>query len=130
MEQLKRLRNVQALWCDSWSDGPVTGIALHEGRQHWFRAIFDERTDDWTAPRQFELVALSDEEIAREREMHKEFEQQVSTHYCFHLEKNQRFVKPYWDKTGFWEKFPPRHDAYRDRPVVGWFEEDDLIGWR
>lgn len=129
MEPLNRLRNLQALWCDSWWDGPVTGIALHEGREHWFRAIFDDKADDWASPRRFELVVLTDHELAAEQMMHLAFEQ-VSTHYCFHLEKSQRFRKADWDKTDFWEKFPPRPNAYAGHLVVGWFDENDLLGWR
>ncbi len=77
MAQQSRLRNLQALWCDSWWDGPLTGIAGYEGREHWFRAIFDDSGDDWTSPRRFELVALTDEEIAAERQIHLVFEEQV-----------------------------------------------------
>ena len=84
----------------------MTGILLHEGREYWFRAIFDDKADDRTTRRRFEPVALTDHELAAERMMHHAFEQ-VTTHYCFHLEKSQRFVKADWDKTDFWEKFPP-----------------------
>jgi hypothetical protein len=68
--QQKRLRNLQALWCDSWWDGPIAGIAAYEGREYWFRAIFDESVDDWTSPRRFELVALTDGEIAEGGQRH------------------------------------------------------------
>jgi len=44
------LSPVTVLWITDWWAGPVERMASYQGRDCWFRAIFDEKADEWTAP--------------------------------------------------------------------------------
>ena len=50
------LRPVTIVWVDDWWDGPVEGMATYQGRDCWFRAIFDTEADEWTSPRRCRLL--------------------------------------------------------------------------
>ena len=41
------------LWVSNWRDGPVEGMASYQGKDCWFRAIFDE----WHQPLSASQVA-------------------------------------------------------------------------
>jgi hypothetical protein len=64
------LRPVTIEWVTDWWDGPVEGMASYQGRDCWFRAIFDTEADEWTSPRRCRLYELSPDERDRMREQH------------------------------------------------------------
>ena len=78
---------MKMLWHVDFYDGPLAGAVLHEGRIHWFRC------KDWypSDKRQFEILALSDEEIAAESDNHALFVKYVGSH-CDYDQNNNRCV--------------------------------------
>jgi hypothetical protein len=48
-----------------WHDGPLRGVADHEGRPHYFFRCWDMETDEWTDV--FGLVPVSEEELHMDR---------------------------------------------------------------
>jgi hypothetical protein len=87
---------VMVLWIDDWWDGPVEGMASFEGRDCWFRAIFDAEEDEWTSPRRCRLYELSDDERTRLWAMHRRWEEFAGGNSCFHDNAPDPALKPGW----------------------------------
>ena len=69
------LTGVTIVWVTGWWDGPVEGMATYQGRDCWFRAIFDAEADEWTSPRRCRLFELSPDERDRLWSWHRLREQ-------------------------------------------------------
>ena len=76
------LRPVTIVWVTGWWDGPVEGMASYQGRDCWFRAIFDTGADEWTSPRRCRLYELSPDERDRLRDRHRFREQHADRSTC------------------------------------------------
>ena len=63
------------MWVTDWWDGPVEGMASYQGRDCWFRAIFDAEADEWTSPRRCRLFELTPDERDRLWSWHRLREQ-------------------------------------------------------
>jgi hypothetical protein len=78
------LRPVTIAWTTDWWDGPVEGMATYQGRDCWFRAIFDTEADEWTSPRRCRLYELSPGERDRLWARHSRWEQHGGGNNCHH----------------------------------------------
>jgi hypothetical protein len=60
------LDGVRLLWHADYWDGPLAGLARHNGQDYWFEVeVFD--WDDPPAERRYLLYSLTEEELAEER---------------------------------------------------------------
>ena len=59
-------------------------MASYKGSDCWFRAIFDDVADEWTAPRRCRLYQLAPDERQRLWAEHREWEQHVGGNSCYH----------------------------------------------
>lgn len=125
MNELREGVDIWIRWFLAFYDGPVTGIAEHEGRKVWFDCR--NGRGDWDMYcRTYRVFALTDEQIAREVERHAEFDRCVGTHTnCVYEGVRRRRVdreplQPNWRD---WYAQP--HEAiarteYNANPI-GWF---------
>ena len=88
------LRPVTIVWVDDWWDGPVEGMASYQGRDCWFRAIFDTGADEWTSPRRCRLFELTPDERDRLWSGHRRREQHAGAGNCFHSGAPDPALKP------------------------------------
>ena len=91
------LRPVTIVWVTDWWDGPVEGMATYQGRDCWFRAIFDTGADEWTSPRRCRLYELTPDERERLRARHRLWEQHVGGNCCYHPDAPDPALKPGWE---------------------------------
>lgn len=131
------------LWETNHWDGPLSGVALYQGRKVWFEHIewggyqfsdetmFSEdldRSSRYYVPRTFGLYELTPRELALQEEIHRRFQQCVGYHWDHdskvaksalkgNEEKRKQFYE--WMKT-----VPPRQ--YTDRPEMAHFREDQF----
>jgi hypothetical protein len=108
------------LWHSGWYDGPLNGIALCDGREHWFEAVDFEHAP---AVYRYELYPLSDDEIEHEREIHACFREHVGGHTDYD-ENGKRIwgeLRPREQWQRFYDTYPPGTAvrSYRDRDPVG-----------
>lgn len=116
MEQLK---GVQVLWLDGYDTGPIAGVALYNGTEHYFKAVFDEARDEWTDPRRFLLYAMDGPEIAEAWEKHRFFEEKASTRDCFHEGRSDPVLRPEDQRQEFYNRYPPKPQEFGS--PVGYF---------
>jgi hypothetical protein len=88
------LRPVTIVWVSDWRDGPVEGMATYQGRDCWFRAIFDAGADEWTSPRRCRLFELAEDERQRLWTWHLPWEQYAGGGSCFHPEAPGPALRP------------------------------------
>jgi hypothetical protein len=88
------LSPVTVLWVTDWWDGPVEGMASYQGRDCWFRAIFDEEADEWTSPRRCRLYELTDGEGQRLWARHRRWEELAGGNSCYHDDAPSPDLKP------------------------------------
>jgi hypothetical protein len=67
------VRGVEIEFRVDWYDGPVSGVATHRGQARWFEA--EPGFDPDVRTRQLFLYPLSAEELARERELNRLYEE-------------------------------------------------------
>lgn len=133
------------LWeTDHW-DGPLSGIALYQGRKVWFECIdwggyqfpnksmMDkdpslDQSSRYYIPRTFGLYELTAQELSLQEEIHRRFQQCVG----YHWDHNPKVARPHpkgntKDHHDFYEwmkTVPPRQ--YTDRPEISCFREDEF----
>jgi hypothetical protein len=90
------LSPVTVLWVTDWWDGPVEGMASYQGRDCWFRAIFDEEADEWTSPRRCRLCELAEAERQRLWARHRRWEERAGGNSCYHDDAPAPGLKPGW----------------------------------
>jgi hypothetical protein len=104
---------MRLLWHVGFYDGPLSGLCLYEGRVHWFQ-IKGGALDPDEERRDFEIVALSDEQVQAEEERHALWVQHVGNH-CGYDENNKRLGSTYLRPRPEWNKFyslPPLERNY------------------
>lgn len=116
---MKELTGVEVLWLDTYHDGPIAGVALYEGKERYFKAVFDEERDEWTNPRHFLLYPMDRSAIQEAWEKHRFFEEKVSTTSCYHEGRDEPVVRAQELHHEFYEKYPPGPVPVGD--PVGWF---------
>ena len=85
------------MWVTDWWDGPVEGMATYQGRDCWFRAIFDTDGDEWTSPRRCRLYELTPDERQRLRARHRLWEQHAGGGSCHHPDAPDPALRPGWE---------------------------------
>jgi hypothetical protein len=78
------LRPVTIARVDDWQDRPAEGIATHQDRDCWYRAISGTEADEWTSPRRCRLFDLTPGERDHLRARHRRREQHAGRNNCHH----------------------------------------------
>jgi hypothetical protein len=123
---LSELTGVRKVWFSDWYDGPVTGVARHDGREYWFVMVTDTGGGgQWDFdPRIFVLHLLTNEQLAQAWTMHRSFAA-AALPGCLHSPP----CPVDGDAGGetmaaLRERWPPEHeDDYENAPAVGWFRD-------
>lgn len=69
---LTELSEVRKVWFSDWYDGPLTGVALYEGREYWFVMVTNDYGEHWDfEPRVYVLHRLAEVQLAQAWEMHR-----------------------------------------------------------
>lgn len=127
-EEVNRL---ELLWIDNWWDAPLAGVVRHRGSEHRFQAVWDPRADDWTSPRVFWLIEMTEAERKVAWERHRLFEEKVGTVYCFHSGVERGITRPAERHHEFYDRFPPKERSDVGHPrAIGWFKESALGDFR
>lgn len=76
---------VRKLWHQNYWDGPLSGVVMFKGREHWFECVLEGvvgKTIDGSLldARAFAIVALTDEQIAELYARHRDFQENVGRH--------------------------------------------------
>jgi hypothetical protein len=71
-------------------------MASYQGRDCWFRAIFDTEADEWTSPRRCWLYELADGERERLWARHRRWEDLAGGNSCYHDDAPSPELKPGW----------------------------------
>jgi hypothetical protein len=100
------LQGVEIVFWADWYDGPVSGVARYRGREHWFEA---EPEFYAQKRRMLHVYPLTDDELAREKELDRIYEEQAKG-------------KPVEE----WPSVLRERDfelpsAYAERESLGWF---------
>jgi hypothetical protein len=122
---LSELTEVRKVWFSDWYDGPLTGVALHEGREYWFVMVTNDDGEQWDfEPRVYVLHLLTGEQLAQAWEMHRSFAE-AGIPGCLHSPPCTVA-----DAAGgemleaLRDRWPPEHeDDYMNTPAVGWFRD-------
>ncbi|MEU7876375.1 hypothetical protein [Dactylosporangium sp. NPDC049140] len=72
---LPELAEVRKVWFSDWYDGPITGVAVHDGREYWFVVVTNDAAGGtWDfEPRVYVLHRLSREQLMQAWAMHRAF---------------------------------------------------------
>ncbi|KAB1908822.1 hypothetical protein F8279_05765 [Micromonospora sp. AMSO1212t] len=102
-DALPELVGVEIVELLDWYDGPLDGLALHEGREFWFSA-----GPDWAPgePRRLVLHAITAEQAARVRAEARQFE---------------AFAAAAPADGDAWEQAWDARSTYSEAPASGWF---------
>jgi hypothetical protein len=125
---LPELAEVRKVWFSDWYDGPVTGVALYEGREYWFVMVTndDGGGGHWDfEPRVYVLHRLTGEQLAQAWDMHRSFAK-AGFPGCLHsppctvadaaIDGEMR--------EALRDRWPPEsEDDYKNGPVAGWFRD-------
>ena len=131
------------LWENDHHDGPLSGIALYQGKKVWFDYIewggyqfMDPSQNPVSSseivyrqytPRIFGLYELTPQELALQEEIHRRFQQCVGYHWDHDpkISRTPPHQKDTRDQFYEWMKtVPPRQ--YTDRPEIASFREDEF----
>lgn len=122
MSQLAPLKTVEPVWVTDFWDGPLNGLALYEGRCHWFEVeSFDP--DHPPEIRKYILYPLTDDEIVAEEALHDLFRKHVGTHTDWDVRGTpDAVVRPQTEHAAFYDSAEAQRDRdYTTRPAIGWF---------
>ena len=114
------LSQVTVLWVTDWWDGPIEGMASYQGRDCWFRAIFDEQADEWTSPRRCRLYELAGDERQRLWASYRRWEDLAGGNSCYHDHAPGPGLKPGW------QDFYPDGPTAQTGPQIGEFTAPPL----
>lgn len=125
---------IRLLWDSNYWDGPLSGMALYQGRKHAFDMASDrewehENPDDEddiggiSKPRMYHLYHLSDEEIEIETNRHRIFEEYCGRHTSYD-ENGAHFPKSKMreDWRDYWKLDLPKVQL-QPSAIVGIFSE-------
>lgn len=110
-----RVEDYSVLWCDSFWDGPVSGMLSYQGRECWFEMIQEnENSEQGLWHRRYAIIALSPDQLARQQLVHEDFRRYVG-YRCDGLQPKEQ-----------WHLFYDKHLEYvRSRK----FEKCEVIAW-
>ena len=107
---------------DGFWDAPLSGMLQMKEQLYWFEMI--QENEAWEEGQWFRrhaIVQLTDEQLAREMAVHKDFQRYVGTHWDLkQVEPPPKFIE------GQAQLFYDKHDTYIKSKS---FEENEVIGW-
>lgn len=111
---------VTLLWFDNYWDGPLSGLCVFQGREHYFWCFAEAGESElarWY--RRFSVHELSPEQLSNEKKWHELFREKVGTHWepggkLKPQELHHEFYDAYKKRT------PPHYEL--NCPIIGWFE--------
>jgi hypothetical protein len=124
MDTLPRLDKApQYLWHCGYYDGPLSGVCMHNGKEHWFECTYEthwidedeEGESEYYQGRVFGLIELTDEEIRQEWERHKLFVKYGGMPLLEYDENNQRKCR----RRDIINKFPGKQ-LYKLKMLLPW----------
>lgn len=109
--------------CGYW-DGPLSGVALYQGRKVWFQAIAAEESDDRDEPRGFGLYSLTDEQIQVQDADHALFQQYVGTHTDY-VDGKRRLgnLRPAEEQDRYYSASHAPRPLHSSETLIGTFSE-------
>jgi hypothetical protein len=122
-EDLDEEPDVKPLWHCDYYDGPLSGMALLDGRMVWFTchkwgAYDDEELCPDYSLRTYALIELTEEEIAEEVRRHENFRRCVG-HHCDYGENYAPYrCKDKELQDQFYAKAKPINRNYKDREPI------------
>lgn len=121
-----KLEDVKMLWHSGYWDGPLSGIAVYDGKKYWFeivREIMGGNEDEFYRTRLFALIKLSPEELAYEEENHERFRKYVGHHTDYDEEGKRAVgkVHPQSMHKKFYDNYKPDRN-YDNNEIVAFFE--------
>jgi hypothetical protein len=122
---LSELTEVRKVWFSDWYDGPITGVALYDGREYWFVMVTnDNASGSWDFdPRVYVLHRLSGEQLAQAWLMHRSFAA-AGLPGCLHSPPCTTTGATAETLGALHARWPPEHeDGYMNAPAVGWFRD-------
>jgi hypothetical protein len=122
---LPELSGVRKVWFSDWYDGPITGVALHDGHEYWFVMVTNDGGERWDfKPRIYVLHRLTGEQLAQAWEMHRSFAE-AGLPGCLHSPpctvagdaggETLEALRDRWPEE--------QEDGYMNAPMVGWFRD-------
>lgn len=121
MTDCTRVGDVRLLWHDGYWDGPLNGLAHHNGRDYYF-AVEEFDPDDPPAEWRYFLYPLTDEELEDEREEHRKFRKYVGAHCDYDANGNIDQSGPEChDPDKFYADRAILVRTYVSRPPIAWF---------
>jgi hypothetical protein len=123
---LPEVTEVRKIWFSDWYDGPLTGVAMYEGREYWFVMVTnDDHGGHWDLePRVYVLHRLTDEQLAQAWDMHRSFAE-AGFPGCLHSPPCISAAPAGGEMLeALRDRWPPEHeDGYLNAPAVGWFRD-------
>ncbi|MBQ1011076.1 hypothetical protein KBX53_08960 [Micromonospora sp. M51] len=123
---LSELAEVRKVWFSDWYDGPITGVAVHDGREYWFVMVINDDTAGGTwdfNPRVYVLHRLSRDELAQAWDMHRAFAS-AGLPGCLHSPTCAAADALAEEVDALQERWPSElADSFMNAPAIGWFQD-------
>jgi hypothetical protein len=120
---LAELPDTRMQWFGDWYDGPVTGLAMHDGHEYWFVMVTNDGGEHWDfEPRIYVLHQLSPAQLAQAWDGHRSFAA-LDMPGCIHSPPCpvSATIKD-GELAALRERWPPElEEVYETAPVIGWF---------
>jgi hypothetical protein len=130
MTDCPRVGDARLLWHVDYWDGPLRGLAHHNGRDYWFAKEVEDPDDSPTEWRFF-LYPLTDEELEVEHEEHRRYQKYFGRHDDYDANGVDTIDDMSWEEKQppFWERKKKFHAEapmrespdYESRPPIAWF---------
>jgi hypothetical protein len=123
---LAELSEARMSWFSDWYDGPVTGLAVHDGHEYWFVMVTNDGGEHWDfESRIYVLHQLSPEQLTQAWDGHRSFAA-LNMPGCMHAPPCPVSDTIKDDELDGLRKrwLPEFEDAYANTPTIGWFRSD------
>ena len=126
----------QLVWHSGYYDGPLSGVCMHNGKEHWFKMVheFDyEGEEEWEPGekeiflgRVYVIAELSDEQLAIMKVAHDRFRNYVGTHTDYGDDNRRKtgsapLIEKDYDKYYEWAKTEYKCPDLSGNKVVAWW---------
>ncbi|GLK99366.1 hypothetical protein [Dactylosporangium matsuzakiense] len=122
---LPELAEVRKVWFSDWYDGPITGVAVHDGREYWFVMVTNDAAGGtWDfEPRVYILHRLSRDQLMQAWAMHRAFAS-AGLPGCLHSPSCDAAGGSAEDLDALRERWPPEVEAgFMNAPAIGWYRD-------
>jgi hypothetical protein len=102
---------VEIIFCSSYYDMPLAGLARHQNAFCWFAGDYDTGT--------YTLYSLDEQAVAEELENKRDFEELVGTHWSFDVPREERVQRARELQAQYYEKHKMQdtHERIASRAV-------------